>query len=207
MSLVLAALFRFVKDNWRFITILILIILLVGQCRLIDKHKQAAYKWENNYLSEKEGAVKTVRVKELEIKDYLKQNSSLDSALRSERIRKDRIEYVHVIRYRDTGSVRVGIDTVRVLLQDTVVLLIGGSYENKCYKAEWRRIDGEMEYTHNYEIKTDLNIVGHWQRANSFEIFSRKLFSYGRKQTYVTIINNCDSSEILTNEYINFKKK
>lgn len=207
MAILLLALKKFLFRNWELVTILTLIVMFLAQCKASQRHKENASKWERNYEIETSELSKKVAQKELSIKSYLNANKELDSAVRAERIRKNRIEYVHVIRYRDTGSVRVDMDTVRVLIQDTTVLLIGGKYESKCYKAEWRRIDGKSEYTHNYEIKTDLSIVGHWERENSFEIFKRKLFNYGRKRSYVTIINKCDGSEILTNEYINFKKK
>lgn len=207
MTILLLALKKFLFRNWELITIIVLIAMFLVQCKVSERHKEDARKWKSNYEIETSELSNKVAQKELSIKDYLNKNRELNEALKEERIRKNRVEYIHVIRYRDTGSVRVDIDTVKVLIQDTTVLLIGGKYESKCYKAEWRRIDGETEYMHSYEIKTDLSIVGHWERENSFELFKRKLFNYGRKRSYVTIINKCDGSEILTNEYINFKKR
>lgn len=206
-TVILKSVLRFLWDYGKELTILIFAVATYQSCNNAAHWKKQKMEFEN-----KASRLETnIRAQEQVIRKnqriFFENNKELKDVIDSLEIQTRKINYVHLIMYRDTGS-RV-IRTVRdTVYRDSVYYpVVRGEYKKKCHNASFVYFSEGDSLGYNYEIVTDISVVGHWNRAKEFRIFGLRLFDYGMKDHFVTVHNNCDHTDLLKNEVVEFKRQ
>lgn len=192
----------------RLIVILSLLVLLSGGFGYFAysqwrKSVREAEIWENNYLAEKQGHIKTVIQKELEI-DQILEDKRIDSAVKAEGIKKKEVRYVYITKYRDTGSATVQIEYRYP--DDKWAYPITSYYEENCYTGYWTYYPNGDSATHQWNIETDIQGTVFERREKEFKLFKWIIFRYGDKKAYLTVTDHCNNKEIISNQHIKVKR-
>jgi len=190
---------------WREILILILLILSIWFYVSNKRNKVEAKRWEGNYIASTDTSKANIIAKELTIKELMRDRSALIENAKKQGIKSKQIQYIHTVKFRDTGSTQFRVDTSYIESKNTPVLY--GRIDIPCFKADVWLMGGDtiadMKYTRTY----DFTSTGFWKREKEFKLFGFKLWDYGTKQNYISVKDNCADAMVVENEMITIKKK
>jgi hypothetical protein len=96
------------------------------QTRRLVKMTEERDRINNNYQEQVEGLNKNLNLTKKEFKNLLKKNSELDSLLKAEKIRKNKVEYVTVVK----TDYKVEYVPVEIIKRDTTKYTVW--YSDKC---------------------------------------------------------------------------
>ena len=204
---VLKSVLRFLWDYGKELTILVFAVVTYQSCNNVRKWKARELE-----MSNKVSILETeVRQRESVIQNnrriYFEENKELEKVIDSLNIVKRKIQYVHSIRYRDTGSTRLRVVHDTIVKDSMIYPVITANYNKECHAAHivYNPANDSLEYSYSNVI--DLSIIGHWERDREFSVFGKRLFTYGPKNHFVTVHNNCGNSILLKNEFVDFRRR
>lgn len=197
---------RWVRKNLGWIILTVMLLMIVFQAIALKRANNGLKLVQSNYnelLKEQNALVTNLSLKQNDLNAYIKERMpELERKLDSANIKTKRVERIIVqeIKYVDTVSKRTDLKPILDAIEKEVYLKLPFEDESKCLK-----IKGFVEFNNNAlsmditkrEYKAINQVVGSWERKQwkILGLIPTRLF--GKKQTKVTVFNQCGESKTI----------
>jgi hypothetical protein len=170
-----------------------------------EYQKAEKERWKQNHSVEVAGPQLTVQPKHLTIAELIQNDPNIERTLDSLGIRRKEVQYVTRYKSIDTGSTKQVLVRDTVYVDTTKVPVATASINEPCFKQSITIIGDSVEESR--KIITELDYFGYWSRPREFRIFKWKVFEFGPRQDFITVVDRCRADSLIANQHIKIIKK
>lgn len=198
-SVAIKVAFKFAKSPWTWLAVAGVVIFFLWKAN--ESNKQEAARWTQNYKALDTETSKTIFAQELTAREA---EEKYDSELKEVRDSLG-IKTKQVVTIQTINTIKTVHDTT--IIYDTIIQGVPyfiSNYSEKCIDATFRWKDGDGAGVFDVKVETDFVIVDYWKRK---DLWGKKVLpKWGKKESYIDLINMCGNDTIITNRRINIKK-